>query len=109
MGVKTQLPRDILGAPIQILKLGETFTALMSGTTATTAAVAIDASVVRVVADQAFHMLFDSRTSVSAATTDPLFPANTPEYIQFPLTATLVHVLGTLTTATSLLYITEAV
>ena len=106
MAGRTRLPLDQRGHAIQILKLGDVQTVAFDGT-ATAIATVIESQVVRVVADLAFHLLIGSNPT--AATTDTFFPANTPEYIQSSPGHDIVSVIGISSTASSRLYVTEAV
>jgi hypothetical protein len=103
---KTRLPLDNRGHPIQILKFGEVQSVAFDGT-ATTIATAVESQVVRVVADLACHVLINDNPT--AATTDTFLPANTPEYVQTSPSHDIVSVIGISSTASSRLYVTEAV
>ena len=99
-----RLPLDDHGHPIQVLKFGDVQFIAFDGT-ATTIAAAVNSSIVRLFATQMCHVLFGA--SPTAATTDSPLAADTPEYVQAGPGADLVSVIGTVTSATARLWVTD--
>ena len=104
-----RLPLDDRGHPIQVLKFGDVrFVAFDA--TATTIASAVGSNIVRLFATQMCHVLFGA--SPTAATTDSPLAADTPEYMQASPAGPsgggdLVSVIGTDTTVTAGLWVTD--
>ncbi len=98
------LPLDARGHPIQVLKFGDV-RSIPFDATATTIGSVVGSSIVRLFATQLCHVLFGPNPT--AATTDTPLPADTPEYVQGSAGADLVSVIGTLTTATARLWVTD--
>lgn len=104
MGSMIRLPLDDRGNPVQVLKFGDV-RSIAFDATATTIASAVGSSIVRLFATQMCHVLFGA--SPTAATTDTPLAADTPEYIQADPQISVVSVIGTLTTATARLWVTD--
>ena len=99
-----RLPQDDKGHPIQVLKFGDVrFIAFDA--TATTIGSVVGSSVVRLFATQLCHVLFG--VGPTAATTDTPIAADTPEYMQAAPFSDLVSVIGTDTTVTAGLWVTD--
>ena len=99
-----RLPLDDRGHPIQVLKFGDVRSVPFSST-ATTIGSVVGCNIVRLFATQMCHVLFGA--SPTAATTDTPLAADTPEYVQARPGVELVSVIGTLTTATARLWVTD--
>lgn len=99
-----RLPLDDRGHPIQVLKFGDV-RSIAFDATATTIASAVGSNIVRLFATQMCHVLFGA--SPTAATTDSPLAADTPEYVQAAPGTDVVSVIGTLTTATARLWVTD--
>ena len=104
MGKMIRLPLDDHGHPIQVLKMGDVRSVAFDAT-ATTIASVVGSSVVRLFATQLCHILLGA--SPTAATTDTPLAADTPEYVQAAPETDFVSVIGTLTTATARLWVTD--
>jgi len=100
----SRLPLDGSGHAIQVLKFGDVRSVAFDAT-ATTIASVVESNIVRLFATQMCHVLFGA--SPTAATTDTPLAADTPEYVQAHPGAELVSVIGTLTTATARLWVTD--
>ena len=100
----SRLPLDGSGNPIQVLKFGDVRSVAFDAT-ATTIASAVGSNIVRLFATQLCHVLFG--VSPTEATTDTPLAADTPEYVQARPEVELVSVIGTLTTATARLWVTD--
>ena len=99
-----RLPLDDHGHPIQVLKFGDVrFVAFDA--TATTVAGTANTNIVRLFATQLCHVLFSANPT--AATTDSPIAADTPEYVQVSPRADVVSVIGTDTTVTAGLWVTD--
>jgi hypothetical protein len=99
-----RLPLDERGHPIQVLKFGDVRSVAFDAT-ATTIGAVVGSSIVRLFATQMCHVLFGA--SPTAATTDTPLAADTPEYLQAHPGVDIVSVIGTLTTATARLWVTD--
>ena len=99
-----RLPLDDRGHPIQVLKFGDVQSVAFDAT-ATTIAAVVQSNIVRLFATQLCHVLFGA--SPTAATTDTPLAADTPEYAQAAPFTDIVSVIGTLTTATARLWVTD--
>ncbi len=99
-----RLPLDDKGNPVQVLKFGDVQSVAFDAT-ATTIATAVQSSIVRLFATQMCHVFFGA--SPTAATTDTPLAADTPEYVQAAAAVDLVSVIGTLTSATARLWVTD--
>ena len=99
-----RLPLDDKGQAIQVLKFGDVQFIAFDGT-ATAIAAAVNSSIVRLFATQMCHVLFGK--GPTAATTDTPLAADTPEYIQAAHGVDLVSVIGTDTTVTAGLWVTD--
>lgn len=98
------LPLDARGNAIQVLKFGDVRSVAFDAT-ATTIGSAVGSSIVRLFATQMCHVLFG--INPVAATTDTPLAADTPEYVQAHPGVDVVSVIGTLTTATARLWVTD--
>ena len=99
-----RLPLDDKGHPIQVLKFGDVRFVAFDGT-ATAISEVVGSSIVRLFATQMCHVLFGA--SPTAATTDTPLAADTPEYVQAAAFSDVVSVIGTLTTVTAGLWVTD--
>ncbi len=98
------LPLDAKGHPIQVLKFGDVRSIPFS-TTATIIGSVVGSSIVRLYATEFCHILFGASPTV--ATTDIPLAADTPEYVQAAPFADFVSVIGTQSTATARLWVTD--
>ncbi len=98
------LPLDDKGHSIQVLKFGDVRFIAFDGT-ATAISSVVGSSIVRLFATQMCHVLFGA--SPTAATTDTPLAADTPEYVQARPGVERVSVIGTLSTVTAGLWVTD--
>lgn len=98
------LPLDARGNAIQVLKFGDVQSVAFDAT-ATAIGAAVGSSIVRLFATQMCHVLFGA--SPTAATIDTPLAADTPEYVQAHPGVDIISVIGTLTTATARLWVTD--
>lgn len=101
------LTNDELGRAVQVGALGDV-QSINFGATATTIANVVQSNVIRVVSTFDCHIR--SGALATAATTDTLIPANTPEYFSIEQSVALVSVIAAsgATDVLGTLYVTEA-
>lgn len=99
-----RLPLDDKGHPIQVLKFSDVQFIAFDGT-ATAIGSVVGSNILRLFATQMCHVALGA--SPTAATTDTPLAADTPEYVQASPGSDLVSVIGTDTTVTAGLWVTD--